>query len=119
MDLKLTPKDDFNPFIDERLRIKELPFEEVARLIEADPKYGRIICQCNEVSEAEVIQAIKDGARTVDGVKFRTRAGFGRCQGGFCSWKIASILARELNKDMSGVRQNSQNSWIINGKVRT
>jgi glycerol-3-phosphate dehydrogenase len=116
--VSLKEKRDFNPFIEERTRIKELPFETISSLIESDPRYGRIICQCNEVSEAEIIQSIIDGARTVDGVKFRTRAGFGRCQGGFCSWKIASILSRELGKDLSEIRQNVPESWITDGKVR-
>jgi glycerol-3-phosphate dehydrogenase len=116
--VSLKEKRDFDPFIEERIRIKELPFETVSSLIENDHRYGRIICQCNEVSEAENVQSIRDGARTVDGVKFRTRAGFGRCQGGFCSWKIASILSRELGKDLSEIRQNVPESWITDGKVR-
>ncbi|HDP77834.1 MAG TPA: (2Fe-2S)-binding protein, partial [Mesotoga infera] len=95
-----------------------LSFERVSQLIDKDPAYGRIVCQCNEVSETEVIQAIRDGARTVDGVKFRTRAGFGRCQGGFCSSSIARILARELKKDLSEIRQNNERSWIVSEKVR-
>lgn len=116
--VRLERRKSFDPFLEENLRIKELSFERIAELIEDDPGYGRIVCQCNQVSEAEVIQAIRDGARTVDGVKFRTRAGFGRCQGGFCSWKIASILAQELGKESSDIRQNSPESWITDGKVR-
>jgi len=117
-EVNLVEKDDFVPIIEERERIKEIAFERVAQLIERNPKYGRIVCQCNEVSEAEIIQAIRDGARTIDGVKFRTRAGFGRCQGGFCSWNIAKIIARELNKELCDVRQNGEGSWIVDGKVR-
>ncbi|MGC9322281.1 MAG: (2Fe-2S)-binding protein, partial [Kosmotogaceae bacterium] len=117
-EVNLVERDDFIPIIEERERIKEIAFERVAQLIERNPEYGRIVCQCNEVSEAEIIQAIRDGARTIDGVKFRTRAGFGRCQGGFCSWNIAKIIARELNKDLCDVRQNREGSWIVDGKVR-
>lgn len=116
--IDLTRRDDFTPGIEERIRIKELPVREVSRLIDENPSYGRIVCQCNEVSEAEIVQAIRDGARTIDGVKFRTRAGFGRCQGGFCSWNIAKILARELKKDLSEIGQNSKESWVVSGKVR-
>jgi len=116
--VSLEEKRNFDPFIEEQTRIKELPFEAISSLIESDPLYGKIICQCNEVSEAEIVQSIRDGARTIDGVKFRTRAGFGRCQGGFCSWKIASILSRELGKDLSEIRQNVPESWITDGKVR-
>ncbi len=116
--IRLVERDDFVSSIKERERIKELSFERVSQLIDKDPAYGRIVCQCNEVSETEVIQAIRDGARTVDGVKFRTRAGFGRCQGGFCSSSIARILARELKKDLSEIRQNNERSWIVSEKVR-
>ncbi|PNE22750.1 ferredoxin [Mesotoga sp. Brook.08.YT.4.2.5.1] len=116
--IRLVERDDFVSSIKERERIKELSFERASQLIDKDPAYGRIVCQCNEVSETEVIQAIRDGARTVDGIKFRTRAGFGRCQGGFCSSSIARILARELKKDLSEIRQNNERSWIVSEKVR-
>lgn len=116
--IDLVRRDDFVPCLEERVKIKELPAGKVSEMIDENPAYGRIVCQCNEVSEAEIVQAIRDGARTIDGIKFRTRAGFGRCQGGFCSWNIAKILARELKKDLSEVRQNSEGSWIVDGKVR-
>jgi glycerol-3-phosphate dehydrogenase len=116
--IDLVRRDDFVPCLEERVKIKELPAGKGSEMIDENPAYGRIVCQCNEVSEAEIVQAIRDGARTIDGIKFRTRAGFGRCQGGFCSWNIAKILARELKKDLSEVRQNSEESWIVDGKVR-
>lgn len=99
-------------------RIKEETFEKVSELIERDPLYGKIICQCNQVSEKEIIDAIHEGANTIDGVKFRTRAGFGRCQGGFCISKIAGILARELEISLEDVRLNEKETWIVDGRVR-
>lgn len=99
-------------------RIKEETFEEVSKLIEKDPLYGRIICQCNQVSEKEIIDAIHEGADTIDGVKFRTRAGFGRCQGGFCISKIAGILSRELGISLEEVKLNEKEAWILDGRVR-
>ena len=69
-----------------------------AEAIMRDPDYGRIVCRCETVSEAEIRAAIRCriGARTVDGVKRRTRAGMGRCQGGFCTPRIIEILCEEL-----------------------
>ena len=70
-----------------------------AAAIAGDPSYGRIVCRCETVSEAEIRAAIRCriGARTLDGVKRRTRAGMGRCQGGFCTPRIIAILCEELN----------------------
>jgi glycerol-3-phosphate dehydrogenase len=70
------------------------------------------------VTEKEIVEAIRRGARTLDGVKFRTRAMFGRCQGGFCMARILKILERELGVDMSEIKMKSENSWVVNGKVR-
>ena len=94
--LKLKEKRDFNPRRKKRIRFRELPDKEKERLIKEDPRYGHIICRCETVTEREVIDAIREGATTVDGIKFRTRAGMGRCQGGFCLPRIILLLAREL-----------------------
>ncbi len=115
---RLTAKKDFNPFRKGIKKIVELPLEEWQKLVQKDPAAGRLICYCNEVTEAEIIEAIRRGARTLDGVKFRTRAMFGRCQGGFCSIKIMKILQRELKMDMSQIVLKSPESWIVDGKVR-
>ncbi|MGM0366719.1 MAG: NAD(P)/FAD-dependent oxidoreductase [Actinomycetota bacterium] len=79
--------------------------------------YGRIVCRCEKVTEAEVIEAIARGARTLDGVKFRTRAGMGRCQGGYCSLKVAHIVARELGIAPQEVTKKGKGSEIFAGKV--
>ncbi len=118
MGFKLSKRKDFNPIRRGIKKIVELPLQEWQELVKGDPKAGRLICYCNEVTEAEIVEAIKRGARTLDGVKFRTRAMFGRCQGGFCSIKIMKILERELGKDMSEIVLKSPQSWIVDGKVR-
>lgn len=115
---KLSKKKGFNPVRKGIKKIVELPLEEWQELVRKDPAAGRLICYCNEVTEAEIIEAIKRGATTLDGIKFRTRAMFGRCQGGFCSIKIMKILERELKKDMSQIVLKSPQGWIVNGKVR-
>lgn len=77
---------------------REMTNEERADAIKHDPAYGRIVCRCESVSEAEIRAAIRCriGARTLDGVKRRTRAGMGRCQCGFCTPRIVEILCEEL-----------------------
>lgn len=87
-------------------------------LISRDPRYGRIICYCNEVTEGEVVEAIRRGARSIDAVKFRTRAGFGRCQGGSCMSQILHLLARELGIDRRQVPMNEPAAWIVSEEVR-
>lgn len=89
--------------------------EERAELIKKNPAYGRIICRCETITEGEIIDAIKApaGARDVDGVKRRTRAGMGRCQGGFCGSKVVEILARELGLSINEITKFGGNSNIL------
>ncbi|WP_300679284.1 (2Fe-2S)-binding protein, partial [uncultured Gemmiger sp.] len=96
---------------------KTLPFEERAALIKENPAYGQIICRCESVTEGEIIDAIHrvPGARSLDGVKRRTRAGMGRCQAGFCSPRVMEILARELGVPQSEITKAGGKSKIIVG----
>ncbi len=116
--LNLVKKRSFDPVRHGIRKVIELSGEEADALIEADPSYGSVICQCNHVTEGEVVEAIHRGARTLDGVKFRTRAGFGRCQGGFCTDKILMILARELNLSPGSITLRGGESEVLSGKVR-
>ncbi|HOJ93938.1 MAG TPA: NAD(P)/FAD-dependent oxidoreductase [Fervidobacterium nodosum] len=112
------PKSDFNPI---RKRIKhyaDMPLTLWDQEIKNDPLTGKMICFCNKVTEKEILEAIKRGASTIDSIKFRTRAMFGSCQGGFCMHRIMKILARELGKDISEIRLRSEKSVVLNGKVR-
>ncbi len=119
-DLKidLRKRRDFNPFRKGITRYSRLSPEEWKKEIEKDPRAGKIVCFCNRVTEKEIVEAIRRGARTLDGIKFRTRAMFGRCQGGFCTVRIMKIMARELGVDLSDIKMRSENSWILDGKVR-
>jgi len=96
----LKPEADpaFNPKRTGIKRFNSMTFEEQAALIEKNPDYGQIICRCETITEAEIIESIRRpvGARNHAAVKRRTRAQMGRCQGGFCSIKIGEILSREL-----------------------
>ena len=93
---------------------------EQKELIKSNPLFGHIICRCETITEAEIVDAIHRplGARTIDGVKMRARAGMGRCQGGFCSPKIAEILARELNVSIESITKKGQDSYILVGKTK-
>ena len=96
---------------------KTLPFEERSALVKENPAYGTVICRCETVTEGEIIDAIHrvPGARSIDGVKRRTRAGMGRCQGGFCSPRVLEILSRELGVPMSEITKAGGKSKIIVG----
>ena len=85
---------------------------EQAKAIEENNLYGRVICRCETITEGEIVEAINSpvGARTVDGVKRRTRAGMGRCQGGFCGPRVTQILARELNIPITEVLKERTDS---------
>ncbi|MDI9520513.1 MAG: NAD(P)/FAD-dependent oxidoreductase [Bacillota bacterium] len=86
---------------------------------ENDPDYGRIVCRCEQVTEAEIRQAIRrpQGARTLDGVKRRTRAGMGRCQSGFCSTRVMQILSEELGLPLDMITKSGQGSELIVGQI--
>jgi len=116
--LSLAKKPSFQPLRNGLPRVTELPDAEWNELISKDPRYGRIICQCNRVTEGEIVAAIHRGARSLDGVKFRTRAGFGRCQGGSCTDRILLILARELGISPEDVTLRGDGSQMMNGVVR-
>ena len=91
--------------------------ETKKRLIAQDPAYANVICRCEVVTEGEIVNAIRRplGAKTLDGVKRRTRAGMGRCQAGFCSPRTMEILARELDIPMSEITKSGGKSKIITG----
>lgn len=111
--LELVEKDNFDPTYTAPVRFNMLPREEQRRLVEQDPDYGKIVCRCEYVTEGEIRDAIRAGARTLDGIKFRTRAGMGRCQGGFCSWRSMQLIAEELGIPMTEVTKKGGNSWLV------
>lgn len=107
-------------FISERKGIldpKTLSGEDYRKLLQEHPAYGNIICRCERISEGEIRDAIRRplGARSLDGVKRRTRAGMGRCQAGFCSSKTMEILAEELGTDITEITKSGKGSRIITG----
>ena len=108
-------KADFNGSRPAPVRFRNMTKEEREKLIAKDKRYGRIICRCETITEGEILDAIHApvGARDVDGVKRRTRAGMGRCQGGFCGSKVVEILSKELGVPMNEITKFGGESKII------
>lgn len=98
----------------------DLSTEEKNAIIKEYPEYGRIVCRCEGITEGEIIEAVhrNPGARDVDGIKRRTRSGMGRCQGGFCSPIVVSIIARELSVPFNSVTKSGSDSIINYGKTK-
>ncbi|CAB1262823.1 Glycerol-3-phosphate dehydrogenase [Clostridiaceae bacterium BL-3] len=110
-------------FVDRRrefYRFRDLSNDDRKKIIRLNKSYGRIICYCGKITEGEIIDAIRRplGARTVEGIKRRTGAGFGNCMGSQCLCKITSILSREINKDMIYIVKDSKNSNIVKGRIK-
>ncbi|MGL5721456.1 MAG: NAD(P)/FAD-dependent oxidoreductase [Brevinema sp.] len=112
--LELKQKTNYNPH---RLlvHLDYLSFDERARLIQANPLYGRIICRCENVSEGEILDAMRrpNGGNTIEGVKKRTRVCAGLCQGGFCMPRIVEIMAREMHCTPEQIYQDKNGSYIV------
>jgi glycerol-3-phosphate dehydrogenase len=113
--LDLEEKREYNPLRPALPRFGELSRREQAALIEKDPRYGRVVCRCEMVTEGEIVRAIHAPvpARTVDAVKRRTRCGTGRCQGGFDTPRVIKILARELRISPLQVTKKGPGSELL------
>lgn len=116
----LTGAEEKADFISTRKGIldpKTLTKEEYAALIKEKPEYGNVICRCEMITEGEIIDAISRpiGAKSLDGVKRRTRAGMGRCQSGFCLPRIIEILARVRGVKTFEITKSGGQSKIIVG----
>ena len=105
-----------NPVLERKAapRPKEMSIDERNELIKSNPSYGKIVCRCEEISEGEIIDAITRplGARSLDGVKRRVRAGMGRCQGGFCSPKVMELIEKYASIPFDEITKNSKGSNI-------
>ena len=109
-------------FIDSRRRVRfhELSEQEKNRLIAEDPRWGRVICRCETVTEGEIAAALHSPIPpvSVNGVKRRVGAGMGRCQGGFCGPRVQEIIARELGLDPTQVLMDWEGTWVLCGETR-
>lgn len=116
----LTEKRDFNPIRKGIVRFEGKSVQEQARLIEENPNYGEIVCRCEKVTKAEILEAIHNplGVATMVGIKYRTRSMMGRCQGGYCQMRLEQIIEEELGKAETEVLYARQGSQVLMGKVR-
>lgn len=116
--IALEEKKDFNPIRKAIVDFKHLSEEERQEWIKKDPKYGRVICRCETVTEGQIVEAIRRGATTLDGIKYRTRAGMGRCQGGFCTPRILRIMERELGMSVTEITKKGKGSELMPYEVK-
>jgi len=93
-------------------RFRHLDSDERNRLIKEDPGYGEVVCRCELVTKSEIRESIRRGARTLDGIKFRTRSQMGRCHGAFCTMKIMEIMAEELGVTYDRITKRGRGSEL-------
>jgi len=117
--LECTTRSDFNPYRHKAPRIIDLPVLEKNERIETEPKYGHMVCRCESVSEQEIRDAVRGGARTLDEIKYKTLAGFGRCQGGFCTSRVIKIMAEELYVSPLEITKNGRGSYILTSETKS
>ena len=82
-----------------------------------DEKKPCVVCRCEEIYEDQIRAAVRAGNHDLDSVKRCTRAGMGRCQGGFCTYKILKILARETGKEVTSFTKRGPGSYLVSGKL--
>ena len=97
----------------------EMTPDEKADAVRENPLYGNVICRCEVITEAEIVSAVHRPvpALSIDAVKRRTRAGMGRCQGGFCSPRVAAIISREAGIPMEDITKNGGESYLLTGTL--
>ncbi|AWK50294.1 FAD/NAD(P)-binding oxidoreductase [Clostridium beijerinckii] len=120
INMNITKKRDY---IDKKREVyvfRNMSKEQRSKVINLDERYGNIICSCNSISEGEIVDSIRRplGARTVEGVKRRTGIGLGSCNGSYCNMKIIKILAREMNKSILSIVDDSMDSKVLVGRIK-
>lgn len=118
--LHAAEKEDFIAQRRDMSHPREMDFASRQDLIARDPAYGQVICRCEGVTEGEIRDAIRrvPGARSLDGVKRRVRAGMGRCQGGFCGPKVMELLSRELHVPITALTKGGGESRLLAGRTK-
>ncbi|MBQ7348475.1 MAG: NAD(P)/FAD-dependent oxidoreductase [Clostridia bacterium] len=117
---ELKVNSDFNGYRQPDDFFNRLSVEEKNKVIKENPAYGRIVCRCERITEGEIVRAVRINppATNIDAVKRRTRAGMGRCQGGFCQPQVAEIIARESNIPLEKVTKSGKNSYLLRGRTK-
>jgi len=115
--LRLQEKPDWHPGIAHMERTRDRAISDLDQLVARDPAYAHIVCRCEAVSEAEVVEAIRKGHTTLDGVKYYTRAGMGRCQGGFCAYRVMRLISRETGLPLERISKHGPGSELVTGHI--
>jgi glycerol-3-phosphate dehydrogenase len=115
--LQARPNEAFVPELVPPVRFAALPPSEQEALADRDPHFARIACRCEQVTEGEVLAAIDRGAHTLDGLKFRTRVGMGRCQGGFCTLRCLTLLSGRRGVPVPAITKRGGGSWIARTRM--
>jgi len=115
--LDLREKPSYDPYLPPPVHVRTLDPDERSLLVESNPAYGNIVCRCEEISEAEIVEAIRHGHVTLDGIKFYTRAQMGRCQGGFCTAKIIALIMRETGMSAEEITKRGGDSRVLEGEL--
>lgn len=115
--LQLIEKCEYDYELPRRHEVRHESLETLDRLHEENPAWTHLVCRCEKISEAEIVEAVRKGHRTLDGIKFYTRAGMGRCQGGFCSARIMEIVSREIGLPLSELTKNGGASRLTVGRL--
>lgn len=120
VNINLTKKRDYIDKIRDLYVFRNMSKEQRNKIIALDNRYGNIICNCNNISEGEIVDCIRRplGARTVEGVKRRTGIGLGKCNGSYCNMKIIKILAREMDKSVLNIVDDSMDSSVLVGRIK-
>lgn len=116
----VSANESFNPRRQRFRRFTDMSAEEQEKAIQVNPDYGEIVCRCENVTRAEILNAIHNplGVHTLTGIKNRTRAMMGRCQSGYCQVRITEMLETELGIQPEDLRYQRRNGWLFTGKVR-
>ena len=117
--LALEEKENWNGHRDNPHTFREMNDEEKNAYIQEYPEYGKIVCRCENVTEGEILHAIRSNppAMDIDSIKRRTRSGMGRCQGGFCGPYVMELIARELGIPMKQVTKSGGSSYMVTGRI--
>jgi len=113
-------KADFDDSCYPRYNLQGMTADERAALVAKRPDYGRVICRCETITEGQIVDALHSPvpATTIDGVKRRTSAGFGRCQGGFCGPRVLELICRELGMDPTDVLKDKEGTWVLDSETK-
>ena len=116
----LRPNPEFDPIRKTHKHFSELSNTQRANMIKKDSAWGRVVCRCEHVTEAEVVEALENplGARTLSAVKYRTQAGMGRCQGGYCTQHVVRILEKRFGLDLKDIKLKDSGSNMFTGPTR-